>query len=52
MRSEDQTTCEGRSMMKIMTLSSTMTSALMIKMMTMTTSMTLVIARAMMITLQ
>ena len=50
-RSEDQTTCEGRSMIKVMTLTTTMTSAVMIKM-TMTITMTLVIALAMMITLQ
>ena len=46
-RSEDQTTCEGRSMMKVITLTTTMASAVMIKMMTMT----LMIALAMMITL-
>lgn len=51
-RSEDQTTCEGRSMIKVMTLTTTMTSAVMIKMMTMTITMTLMMALAMMITLQ
>ena len=38
-------------MIKVMTLTTTMTSAVMIKMMTMTITMTLVIAQAMMITL-